>query len=337
MGYSISNRAMDDILAGLGKQYRIFAPVRSVRRGSPVVRYGEIASVSDIVLDAQSDFSPKEVFYPILQTMFYFTRGECVESEVDEKPAILLARPCDINGISRLDTIFLENGAAPDLYYARRREKLKLFLLECQGGWENCFCVSMGANKTGDYSVALRLGQDDVQVQVKDDEFLPFFEGGNPSDFTPGFVAENTKKVRLPSVTPANLQQVYGLDMWRDYDEQCIGCGGCNTVCGTCSCFDTVDVVYNETSLDGERRRVWAGCMQEGFTTMAGGHGVRKNPGDRIRFKALHKVYDFKARFGKNNMCVGCGRCDSRCPQNISFSHTINRLSDETEKLGVGQ
>ena len=28
----------------------------------------------------------------------------------------------------------------------------------------------------------------------------------------------------------------------------CIACGGCNTVCPTCSCFDTVDVIYDETT-----------------------------------------------------------------------------------------
>jgi anaerobic sulfite reductase subunit A len=26
-------------------------------------------------------------------------------------------------------------------------------------------------------------------------------------------------------------------------------------------------------------------------------------------------------------MCVGCGRCDDVCPEYISFSHAVNKLS----------
>lgn len=68
---------------------------------------------------------------------------------------------------------------------------------------------------------------------------------------------------------------------------------------------------------------------------MAGGHAVRKTPGERMRFKTLHKVYDYKARFGEEHMCVGCGRCDSRCPEKISFADTINRLSSAVDSLEV--
>ena len=32
-----------------------------------------------------------------------------------------------------------------------------------------------------------------------------------------------------------------------------------------------------------------------------------------MRFKTMHKVYDFKRRFGEENMCVGCGQCTTKC------------------------
>ena len=33
-----------------------------------------------------------------------------------------------------------------------------------------------------------------------------------------------------------------------------------------------------------------------------------------MRFKTMHKVYDYNARFGGNeHMCVGCGRCAVSC------------------------
>ena len=118
---------------------------------------------------------------------------------------------------------------------------------------------------------------------------------------------------------------------------KCIGCGGCNTVCITCSCFDTTDIIYNETSRDGERRRVWSSCMLNDYSTVAGGHNVRAKAGDRMRFKAMHKLYDYNARFGKGNMCVGCGRCDMRCPKDIHFSETIDKLAAAVENLKKGE
>jgi anaerobic sulfite reductase subunit A len=64
----------------------------------------------------------------------------------------------------------------------------------------------------------------------------------------------------------------------------------------------------------------------DGFTDMAGGISFRKDNGSRMRFKVLHKIYDYKKRFGEH-MCVGCGRCDDNCPEYISYSGCINRLN----------
>jgi anaerobic sulfite reductase subunit A len=64
------------------------------------------------------------------------------------------------------------------------------------------------------------------------------------------------------------------------------------------------------------------------FTDMAGGHSFRKKYGQRMRLKTFHKIYDYRKRFGAN-MCVGCGRCDDICPEYISFSSCINKVSDK--------
>ena len=120
-------------------------------------------------------------------------------------------------------------------------------------------------------------------------------------------------------------------------NDKCISCGGCNTVCPTCSCFDTVDYLNQENSRKGERRRIWSSCMLPDFSRTAGGNIARKKPEQMMRFKTMHKVYDYNARFGGNeHMCVGCGRCDQRCPEDISFSDTINRLSSEVDRLNAG-
>jgi anaerobic sulfite reductase subunit A len=92
------------------------------------------------------------------------------------------------------------------------------------------------------------------------------------------------------------------------------------------------DIFYRDNGMVGERRRVQASCMVDGFTDVAGGGSYRKKNGERMRFRTLHKVYDFKKRFGFH-MCVGCGRCDDICPEYISFSHIINRLGDAMKEV----
>jgi len=365
--YALSFEAMDEVIARMSEKYRIFAPKRlanrGARKGTDLVRYGEITSVREIVYDRQSDFSPKEVIYPVMQTMFYFTEDECRASELKEdKDLLIFARPCDINGLERLDNIFLNNGQ-PDLYYSRMRERVKFVMMECGGcteetpgcssemettdcgsgtkasvkGFEHCFCVSMGTNKTDNYSAAMRLTADGVLVSVKDSSFSGYFrvDSAAQTDFEPVFVQENIRKVTVPVIENREmLKKVSQLDFWNKYDDQCIGCGGCNTVCMTCSCFDTVDIIYNEGNRDGERRRVWSSCMLADFTRTAGGARARKTPGANMRFKAMHKIYDYNARFGGDaHMCAGCGRCDIRCPKDISFFEVITTLNSEIEKM----
>ncbi len=303
---------MEEMISKLKEKYRVFAPKR-FPNGS--IRYGEIDSLSEIVVDEKSHFSPKEVYLPIVQTVFYFENSHCAESKLeDDREILIFARACDINAIERLDTIFLKNGGNEDFYYKRLRDKVNFVLIECKDSFDSCFCVSMGTNRTDNFKGILRDGKIDMESE-------------------PIFVSENKKSVTVPDIDESLVKDVFELEYWRSFDENCAGCGGCTAVCPTCSCFDTIDVIYSETSLDGERRRVWGSCMREDFTAMAGGHNVRKRAGDRMRFKVMHKIYDFRQRFGETHMCVGCGRCGERCPRDIRFSDIVNTLADKVKQL----
>lgn len=335
--YQLNNDNMNDIIKELKKQYKIYAPKVLKNRGAKgkdLVRYQEIDSIEEVVYDRPSDFSAKEIYYPVMQTMIYFTEDNCTESVLKEdKDILIFLRPCDINAMNRLDTIFLKNGGHADVYYKRLRDKVKIMLLQCNESYDNCFCASMGSNETDNYDMAIHFGKEGLDLQVKSEEFLPYFKGFATTNYQPEFIKENKTKVVLPVINNnAELKLASNLEFWKKFDDKCIGCGGCNTVCPTCSCFDTIDVRYNETSKDGERRRVWSSCMLDTFTMTAGGNRARKTPGSNMRFKALHKVYDFKKRFDSDkHMCVGCGRCINRCPKDICFSDTINELHDALE------
>lgn len=340
--YNLDEGEFDAWLEFLRERYDVYAPTVTRGRGTPeeltAVRFRPIRRLRDIVNDRQSDYSAKEVYYPISQTVFRFDENDYTTVLPERtKDALILAHPCDINAIRRLDNIFLNNGGHRDLYYETLRKRVKFAMLECpSGGYEGCWCVSMGTNKTEDYALALRLESDgSVLVRVRDSEFLDGFKRACPWEYYPLFVQQNKRKAQLPRVEKVDkLQKVFDLPFWKDYNDQCISCGGCNAVCPTCSCYETADFLDQENARAGERKRVWASCMIPEFTRTAGGHVARPKPENLMRFKALHKVFDYNARFGgREHMCVGCGRCVMRCPATIDFLDTVNKLHDGVEQL----
>ncbi len=48
--------------------------------------------------------------------------------------------------------------------------------MDCNGGDDTCFCVSMGTNRTDDYALALKFSADGLLVQVADQSLAPYFQ-----------------------------------------------------------------------------------------------------------------------------------------------------------------
>jgi len=334
MGFQLERSQFDHILTEWKKNYVIYAPKRFEGAGkfsdTDQIRYGKISSVDEIIFGEKSLFSYKEVLLPITQTLFFFTEDEVKVAEMNARQLIVILRSCDFHSIRRLDEIYLRNGFE-DVYYKRFRENTKFIVMGCEQSFKSCFCVDMGTNTCEQYDAYLHLEKDLVELEIKDTNLL---ETANLSKHvevkvTPKFVMENDTRVNIPE--KLDLKVIYS-DMWEEYSARCIGCGRCNFVCPTCTCFTTQDVCYKDNSKCGERRRVWASCQVDGFTDMAGGHAFRENKGQRMRFKTMHKVSDFKSRYGYH-MCVGCGRCDDVCPEYISFSNCINKLNRVVEEV----
>ena len=334
MGYKLSIENFNDVLKELSKEYKIYAPKVLEGKGrfsdTDMIRYGEISRVEEIEFDKKSQFSYKEVLLPISQTLFFFTENEMKEADMEEKAPLIVLRSCDINSLRRIDDIYLRNGFE-DPFYKKIREKAKFILIGCENSFENCFCVNMGTNKTEEYDMYLKVNGNEVILDVKDtelDQVVSKFENTSV-EVTPDFVIENEVKVNIPENITLDIMKS---KMWDEYSERCIACGRCNFVCPTCTCFTMQDIFYKENEKSGERRRVWASCQVDGYTNMAGGHSFRNDKGQRMRFKTLHKVYDYKKRWGYH-MCVGCGRCDDICPEYISFSNCINKLEKAMDEV----
>jgi anaerobic sulfite reductase subunit A len=325
----------NEILVELKNDYTVFAPVRFSSIGThsdnDIIRYDKIDDVTSIVHNEKSHFSPKEIYFPITQILFHFSNNEQHVPEIDEKKHIIIMRPCDINSLSVFESIFIKNSNNfEDFYYKRLRDKIKIFMLECKDGFDSCFCVSIGMNKTDNYDVALRFTEDNILCHIKSEEFQSYFnKKGENTHFIPQYVEKNSKTVEIPDIYKITLD-MFNDDIWTEYTQRCIACGRCNFVCPTCTCWSMQDVQYEEKMGTGERRRVWASCHVDGYTDMAGGHSFRRSNGERMRFKVFHKIYDFKKRFGYN-MCTGCGRCDDICPEYISYSNSINKVTKFTK------
>ena len=287
-------------------------------------------SVEEIVFDVKSEFSYKEILTPISQTLFYFTEDEVKEADGPTKGAIVFLRSCDLHAVKRMDDIYLRNGFE-DYYYKRIREKTKFILIGCKEAFESCFCVDMGTNTCTNYDAFVNVKDDMVYLDGTFTDLIARMEEAVEVTVSPDFVTETKTKVHIPE----NLSlDVMDSSMWKEYNERCIACGRCNFVCPTCTCFTMQDVFYegSDQKKTGERRRVWASCQVNGYTDMAGGHSFRGDKGQRMRFKVMHKVHDYKKRFGYH-MCVGCGRCDDICPEYISFSACINKLADAMQEV----
>ena len=264
---------------------------------------------------------------PVCQVLFYFTEDEMKEADFPKKDAIVLLRACDFNALKRLDYIYLENGPE-DYYYKHLREHTKFVVMGCEKSFDDCFCVSMGTNTAEGFDAALNFDGTNYEI-TSDDAVLSAALSGEEVDVKPHFVRENAVTVTIPANLTSAVAQSH---IWDEYDKRCIACGRCTLACPTCTCWSMQDVFYTENGKAGERRRVQASCMVDGYTTVAGGGQFRKKNGERMRFKALHKVLDFKKRAGFQ-MCVGCGRCDAICPEYISFQRIISRLEEGMKEV----
>lgn len=334
MGYKIITQDVNSLLSKLSKEYLIYAPKVFEGDGcfsdTDTVRYGEISTIEEIIFDRKSDYSFKEILLPITQTLFYFTEDEVKVADAPKKGAIVFLRSCDLHALKRMDQIYLNNGPE-DFYYKRLRENTKFILMGCSETFDNCFCVNMKTNTTDEYDAYIKVSEDFTLIDCKWDKLDDLIkeEKFKEEGVSPDFVTENKVNVNIPD----NLStKIVDSKIWDEYTSRCIGCGRCNFVCPTCTCFTMQDIFYKDNGKAGERRRIWASCQIDGYTDMAGGITFRKPQGQRMRFKVMHKVYDYKKRFGYH-MCVGCGRCDDVCPEYISFSNCINKLENAMKEV----
>ena len=239
MGYKVSFEEANKIFAALQDEYEIWAPKRFVGKGrysdTDMIKYDKINTVEEIEYMDKSDFPAKEVLSPITESLFYFTEDEYIESKATGKKLLIFMRPCDIHAQHHQEKIYLSNGGFEDMYYKRMNEKVKIVMMECTTGWDTCFCVSMGTYKSEDYSMAVRFGDGELSLDVKDEAFAPYFEGKNETGFKPEYIEKNQMTVEVPEIPNKEvLTKLKSHPMWNEYNKRCVSCGACTVACSTC-------------------------------------------------------------------------------------------------------
>jgi len=209
----------------------------------------------------------------------------------------------------------------------------------CADPTNRCFCSSLGG------SPLATEGLDMLLIDISDDAYLvgvvtdkgkeivksigDILSKAGDADANKRVEAEKTSQDKIKrSVNLENLHEIlpkaFKSDVWKEVGNKCIGCGICTYSCPTCHCFDIQD---EGCSAEGRRLRVWDGCMYPEFTVHASGENPRKDRGDRIRNRMLHKFSFYPQNLG-HIACVGCGRCIELCPVNEDLIEILNKVRE---------
>ena len=326
----LKTEALAGALRALLSSHSVYAPAGEAERQAFTKLSPD--NLRDVNLKGLPTLSPKEIVFPRSETLFGVSleSGEAFQP-ASEGPIVLFGvRPCDARGISNLDQVFLDEEYT-DTAYNERRKMMTVISLACaEPVSAACFCDSMGGgpdDEEGSDIIFRETKNADVYVisilTEKGKEIESIWEStgllspaGNKKPVDP---QPCTLTVAKPSDLSEKLKAAFEDPLWARFSEACLGCGVCSFICPTCYCFD----IDAETSGDmANSFRCWDCCLFSDYSRMAGGHNPRPTKKERLRQRYLHKLSWFDERYGRT-LCVGCGRCLSKCPTGLDIVSVI--------------
>ncbi|MCX6002839.1 MAG: 4Fe-4S dicluster domain-containing protein [Chloroflexi bacterium] len=306
--------------------------------------YDRIASFDELCLDYDvTVIPPTKYLFPPIETILQFKTGNAVKAEpvLNNTPrAIIGVHPYDIRAIELLDEVFIATN--PDPNYIARRQSSLIIGVDClhpspksfapcigtnvaEKGFDflltdigDSYMVTIGSQKGADLlakyaQVSDPTSDDIVRQKVVRDEAL-----------TKCHLKLNCPKERIPKLLEDSYDDAY----WEKRASTCLSCGSCVMVCPTCFCFDVQDDVSLNLK-DGERTRLWDGCMLVDFAKVAAGENFRHDKTSRFRHRIYRKGKYVLERYGKMG-CVGCGRCVTACLAEIASPIEVFNAIDES-------
>jgi ferredoxin len=307
-----------------------------------ILLYHSISTSSEIALDcSRPKMSAKDFVLPSAERILTIEKRnrEVILSEpMPVNQVIFGLRPCDANGITVLDTVFLEQDPV-DFNYAQRRAATTLIGMSCPQMWEDCFCTSVGGapNDPSHVDLLLTAVNDGYVVNVVTDKgkaLIADLELKEYESELPQPVMNNVEPVVNQEHWPERFDDQY----WDLLAERCLECRICAYQCPACRCFDVRDQLIQQGIgySKHERLRCWDSCTGANYRVIAGGHNPRATKGQRLRNRFFCKFYYIPETYGLNG-CVGCGRCIEACPVNIDILEVLRDVSQASNVLKASE
>jgi len=337
--------------AGLKKFYE--AIIAKNETYAPVEKFGKfdfkrVSSLAECSPDSPiaKTMSAKPLFFPRSAKIMKFTADSSGTSmmETDEDPlagkrVILGMKHCDARSLQVLDKVY--NWDFIDNDYQKRRLNTVVISTRCDKAEAHCFCTSLDydVENLDALDVLIVNGPDGkIYIQPKTEKGIAFLNEeliGHASRVTADAAGPQLREQYQAFETTFRLKMnyreiheklsgIFDTPEFENVSASCVSCNTCAFVCPTCHCFKISDEKVKDTGL---RYKSYDSCNNGYFTLMAGGHNPRPAKYRRWRQRAMHKFVYYKERFGEN-LCVGCGKCTTSCPVNISIFEVVNQVTN---------
>ncbi len=314
--------------------------------------FGPLETSTELRLDYDVTLlPPKKYFFPQRETLFTYnlTGAFSAKNPAKAKQTVLIGvHPYDIVALFHMDEIFRDTKSDP--YYFNKRNATIIIGINIQKMSKHNFSAAMGC-ATVDYGYDLMLTDLGNRYSVsvgsqKGGDLLSKYARNVTEALARDIQIVGQKKLEILNTSqqkldfaseliPELLKKAYDESgFWEEHSEKCLACGSCVLVCPTCYCFD----VKEETDLSleqGERIRIWDGCLLEDFAKIASGENFRPTRPTRYRHRYFKKGKYLFDKFGFIS-CVGCGRCSSNCLPDIANPVKLfNDMYRETKSKGA--
>ena len=362
----IDKNNIDAWLENISGKYEVFLPVKDMENAViEFLNYKDFKKASPqeagsgkkryaIDYKEKTTLSPKYLFFCETEKLFDFEYikdiknpqktdiGLSAAENKDNYPDKVLfgLKPCDADGIARLDKVFKE-GYKEDNYYLKKRNGSILISIGCNDIFPDCFCTLVGGNPFNFENADIGMietshGYAIVKISGNAKDLINHSRQYLSKDFNAGAIEEeienlvksSSKKIRQywDKTSPDDISMIMDKSInsavWDTITAKCISCGACTYVCPTCFCFNLRD---EQKNLKGQRYRCWDYCMNSSYTLEASGHNPRDDKSKRYRNKVNCK-YNYNIKRNKKIYCVGCGRCIEICPVSMDIREAVKMV-----------
>jgi formate hydrogenlyase subunit 6/NADH:ubiquinone oxidoreductase subunit I len=287
-------------------------------------------------------FYPREVVanYPSSDT----------EALVEAPSTVVIGpRGCDVRGLAKFDKVYWSTKhfteEYDDPFVIEKRQNTYMVSVDCTAAKETCFCTAVGGKPYADEGFDLNLsplatgciimigtekggkllaGSDDLLRDVTAEHRSE--RDRNRTSVTESVERQNAQFAVGQPYDKRDLESTE--DAWTHVTQNCVGCGACNRVCPTCTCFLLVD----QRAKGGyERSRNWDTCLSIGYARTGGGGNSRPTLPHRLENRLRCKFEYSRDRYGLVT-CTGCGRCIDACMGRIDMREAIKHVVTEKAK-----